>query len=65
MMAIEKKWEQQFVLALRSREVSGTAVGAALAEVESHCADTGQTAQEAFGPPLAYAASLDFAVPQR
>lgn len=60
MMTIDNKWEQQFVMVLRSRDVSGAAIGAALAEVESHCAETGESAQEAFGAPQKYAASLDF-----
>ncbi|MBK6888023.1 MAG: hypothetical protein IPH03_17270 [Tetrasphaera sp.] len=53
-----EKWECDFVLALRVRDVPGEAIGAALAEVQAHCADTGQTPAEVFGPPLAYAVSL-------
>lgn len=60
MTSIDTRWEQQFVLALRSRDVSGAAIGSALAEVQSHCAETGESPQEAFGPALAYAASLGF-----
>ncbi len=53
-----EKWERDFVLALRSRNVTGADIGSALTEVQSHCAETGQSPAEAFGPPLAYAASL-------
>jgi hypothetical protein len=46
------------LLELRLLGVAGPRIGAALAEVDSHCADSGQTAEEAFGDPTAYARSL-------
>lgn len=51
-------WATDFVLALRTREVTGAAIGAALREVESHCTESGQSPQDAFGDATAYADSL-------
>ena len=53
-------WEQQFLAALRVRDIGDPAIGAALAEVEAHCARSGQTPYDAFGSPREYAASLTF-----
>jgi hypothetical protein len=49
-------WRDAFVLELRLRGVPGTVIGEALAEVDAHCADSGQTPAEAFGDPVRYAA---------
>lgn len=57
---VEQKWANDFVLALRLRDVSGAAIGAALADVDAYCADSGESAREAFGDPTAYAQSLAF-----
>lgn len=35
-------WTEQLLLELRLRDVQGAAIGAALAEVESHCAESGE-----------------------
>ena len=51
-------WAGAFVLALRTRDVTGPAIGDALRHTESFCADSGQSPQEAFGDPGAYADSL-------
>ncbi len=51
-------WAIEFVMALRSRDVTGAAIGDALRAAEAFCADSGQTPQEAFGPAAAYADSL-------
>lgn len=56
---VETAWAEEFVLALRLRGVSGSTIGAVLAEIESHCAESGETAREAFGDPEDYAAALD------
>lgn len=56
---IEPDWAEQLLLELRLRAVAGTTIGAVLAEVESHCADSGETARDAFGDPVEYAAALD------
>jgi hypothetical protein len=55
---VVKKWANSFVLELRMLDVEGRRIGAALSEVESHCSDSGQSAQEAFGDPVEYARSL-------
>lgn len=60
MMTVDERWERDFVLALRVRDVSGVAIGAALEEVKGHCVETGESPADAFGPPLAYAKSLSF-----
>lgn len=53
---VEPAWQDAFVAELRLRDVPGRAIGDALAEVEAHCADSGQDAGTAFGEPVAYAA---------
>lgn len=55
---VPRAWREEFLLALRERDVSGAHIGGALADVESFCADAGQDAEEAFGPAREYAASL-------
>jgi hypothetical protein len=55
---IEPDWTEAFLLELRLRGVDGRRIGASLAEVEAHCAESGETAHEAFGDPVAYAADL-------
>lgn len=56
---VERKWAEKMVIELRLQGVSGPAIGAALAEVESHCAESRQTANAAFGDPVEYARSLE------
>jgi hypothetical protein len=51
-------WLRDFALLLRVRGADGARIGDVLAEVEAHCADSGQTPREAFGEPADYAASL-------
>ena len=51
-------WLRDFALLLRLRGLDGARIGDALAEVESHCDDSGQEPKEAFGEPADYAASL-------
>ncbi len=52
-------WCGHFVLELRLRDVPGPVIGERLAEVEGHCAETGETPSEAFGDPTDYAARID------
>lgn len=52
-------WIDDFILALRLRSVRGDAIGDAVALVREHLGDSGEAAAEAFGPPRAYAASLE------
>lgn len=56
---VDEAWAETFLLELRLRDVPGRAIGDALAEIESHCVESGETATEAFGDPTAYARSLD------
>ncbi|SEO14057.1 hypothetical protein [Cryobacterium luteum] len=55
-------WIEYFTVALRLRRVSGTAIGDAVASVRELLADSGQSAEEAFGPALEYSASLDLPI---
>lgn len=56
---VDRSWLDAFVVELRLRDVAGDRIGDALAEVDSHCAESGESAAEAFGDPVAYARSLD------
>lgn len=56
---VDPLWTEAVLLELRMRNVPGDTIGAALAEVDSHCAESGEPAAEAFGEPVAYARSLD------
>lgn len=56
---VERKWAEKMVIELRLQGVAGPDIGAALAEVESHCAESRQTAKAAFGDPVEYARSLE------
>jgi hypothetical protein len=55
----DKKWIDTLILELRLRDVSGSGIGDTVASVREYLADSGEAAQEAFGTPAAYAASLD------
>lgn len=52
------KWIDEMVVELRLRDVRGSAIGDAVAAVEGHCAESGESAREAFGDPREYARSL-------
>lgn len=56
-----KEWLDELVVQLRLRDIKGAVIGDAVASVESHLAESGETAQEAFGDPTEYARSLVFA----
>lgn len=62
---VERDWAEAFLLELRLRGVAGHHIGAALAEVEAHCAESGESAQDAFGDPTTYAAALGLPVAPR
>jgi hypothetical protein len=55
-------WIELFIIELRLRRVPGHAIGDAVASVRELVEDSGQSAEEAFGPARAYAASLDVPV---
>jgi hypothetical protein len=56
---VEPEWSEAVILELRAQGVPGDRIGAALAEVDAHCVDSGETAADAFGDPVVYARSLD------
>lgn len=55
---VDPAWSHRFILEARLREVSGRRIGDALREVDGHCVDSGEDAEEAFGDAAGYAASL-------
>lgn len=55
---VDAGWAEALLVELRLRGVDGARIGEVLAEVDSHCAESGQSAPEAFGPAEVYAASL-------
>ena len=55
----DKKWFDEFILELRLRDVLGSAIGDAVASARELLDDSGQSAEEAFGPARAYAESLE------
>ncbi|HQY99792.1 MAG TPA: hypothetical protein PKV13_10580 [Propionicimonas sp.] len=62
---VEPFWADALLVELRLRGVAGERIGAVLAEVESHCAESGESATEIFGDPIAYADSLNLPVDPR
>lgn len=60
---LDPTWVDEFILEARLRDAPGSAIGAALAEADSHCAESGESAQDAFGAADRYAAEL--ALPAR
>ncbi|GMA39377.1 hypothetical protein [Mobilicoccus caccae] len=65
MTGSDQAWIDDMVVELRLRDVKGTVIGDAVAAVESHCADSGETPREAFGDPREYARSLEFGESQQ
>lgn len=59
---VDEEWAESFLLEQRLLGVEGAHIGAALSEVESHCSESGQSAQLAFGSPVEYARSLQLPV---
>jgi xanthosine utilization system XapX-like protein len=55
---VDHAWETDFVVELRLQDVDGRLIGDALEQVRAHCAESGESATEAFGEPAAYARSL-------
>ncbi|WP_420174727.1 hypothetical protein [Luteococcus sp. OSA5] len=56
----DKQWLDEMIIELRLRNVRGPAIGDAVAAVETHCAESGESASEAFGHPREYARALEF-----
>ena len=57
--SVHPEWREDFILELRLRGVPGALITDALAEVETHCRESGQSAATAFGPAEDYARALD------
>ncbi|MEH0971372.1 hypothetical protein V6U77_09595 [Micromonospora sp. CPCC 205546] len=53
-----QKWCDDFVIELRMRDVPGRVIGEHLGEIEAHCAETGETPEDAFGDPTDYARQI-------
>lgn len=53
-------WCEKLVLELRLRGVKGSRIGDEVASVEAYCAESGESAVDAFGDPREYAAALAF-----
>src|SRR5690606_9678943 len=56
---VDPAWSRALLLELRLRGAGGAEIGAVLAEVASPCAESGESAAEAFGPAVDYARTLD------
>jgi hypothetical protein len=52
------EWRDAFLIQARLLDVPGAVIGEALAEIDAHCADSGQRPDEAFGDPVEYAKAL-------
>lgn len=52
------EWRDTFLMQARLHDVPGPRIGEALAEIETHCADSGQSPDAAFGDPVRYAEAL-------
>lgn len=55
---VDQRWAESAIVELRLRDADGVTIGAALAEVESHMAESDADIRDEFGEPAAYAASL-------
>jgi len=55
----DKKWFDNLIVELRLRQVNGPAIGDTVASARELLADSGQHAEDAFGPARDYAAALD------
>ena len=59
----ERDWIDRFETQLGIQQVPADDVRRAVADVRSHCADSGQSYQEAFGDPASYATTLGAELP--
>jgi len=55
---IDKRWRDDFIIAMRMQDATGEQIGDALATVDAHCAESGESAEGAFGDPTDYATTL-------
>jgi len=56
---VDPQWAETFIVAHRLRGVAGEQISDALTEVNDHIAESGRSAEEAFGPASQYAGTLD------
>lgn len=54
----DQAWQDEFVLALRLRDMPADRIADQLKVVRTHCAQAGESAADAFGDPREYAAAL-------
>ncbi|GAA1389009.1 hypothetical protein [Luteococcus peritonei] len=54
----DQKWDRSFEEQMRLRGATGTSIGDALAMIDSHCQETGESRQQAFGDPARQAGLL-------
>lgn len=55
---LDRKWADAATRELVARGADGRAIGDALATADTHCADSGENANDAFGDPRTYAESI-------
>jgi len=60
---LERTWVDEFTMQMTIQQAGADEIDQALADVRSHCADSGQSAREAFGDPRNYATTLAAEVP--
>lgn len=56
--SVDRAWRHDFIVELRLRSVAGDRIGDALMTVETHVAESGESAQDAFGDAKAYAGEI-------
>ena len=52
------EWRDTFLTEARLRNVPGAQIGEALAEIDTHCRDSGESPDVAFGDPVGYAETV-------
>lgn len=62
--SVDRAWTESFILEQRLLDVPGDRIGDALVTIESHVTESGESVQEAFGDPRAYARELAESAPQ-
>ncbi len=55
---LPRRWRDTVAFELRLRGASGATIGDVLAEAQAHCAESGESPEEAFGPAEEYAAAV-------
>jgi hypothetical protein len=61
---LDRTWVDKFTMQMTIQLADAGDIGKALAEVRSHCADSGLSAYQAFGDPKTYATTLAAELPQ-